>query len=209
MAQLHDQRAEVIAFVGIDGSGKTTVAQRLAAWIGPCGVPAAYLKTASGRSGLDRAAQQAGAADLAGWVGAESALLMEAAIGWRSLREAKALLRRGRSIVVADRWAHCHLALTRLHAPAVEPVVRALFARFGRPALTFFVATPPALGAARVEARGGNAKTLAFLEAFDHAYRALPEAAEYVELDGSATPDAVFEQARAAVAARYPALGQA
>lgn len=205
--ELHDKRAEVIALLGIDGSGKTTLAHRLVERIGARGIAAAYRKTESGRSGLDRTAQGLGYADLAALAGADPAILMEAAIGWRSLREAKALLRAPRSFVVFDRYAHCHYALSRMFAPASEPIVRGLFAKFPDPDIVFFIATPPALGAARVDTRGGNPKTLAFLEGFEQAYRALPEAARYVVLDGTASPDAILEEAWTLLAQRYPALG--
>lgn len=205
--ELHDDRAEVIALIGIDGSGKTTLAHRIVERIAARGIAAAYRKTESGRSGLDRTVQRLGYADLPDLVGADTGILMEAAIGSRSLREARPLLRVPRSFVVFDRYAHCHYALSHLFAPNTEPVVRALFARFPDPDMVFFLATPPALRAERVDTRGGNPKTLAFLEGFDQAYRGLPEAANCVVLDGTGSPDAILEEAWARLARRYPLLG--
>jgi hypothetical protein len=50
----------LIALVGIDGSGKTTQAQRLAAWLTESGTPALYALNAGGRRWLNSSSASAG-----------------------------------------------------------------------------------------------------------------------------------------------------
>jgi dTMP kinase len=203
---MHPDRAEIIALIGIDGSGKSTLSHRLTAWIASRGMPAACRKTVSGRSQFDKLAQRMGSRDLSGVVGPDASLMMQVAVVWRNLRDARPLVRTPHAFAVLDRYTHCHLALTRMYAPEREPFVRTLFAKFRAPDVCFFVDTPPDVAFGRLDARGDSSNTLEFLTAFDHAYRTLPEAETYVRVDGSATPDAVLAEACAHLSRRYPVL---
>lgn len=203
---MHEDQAEIIALIGIDGSGKSTLSHRLAAWIASRGMAVTCRKTVSGRSQLDKLAQRMGSRDLSGVVGKDAALMMQVAVVWRNLRDARPLVRTPRSFAVMDRYTHCHLALTRMYAPEREAFVRNLFAKFRVPDVCLFVDTPPAVAFARLDARGDASNTLEFLSAFDQAYRGLPEAEHYVRIDGSGTPDELLGQASSHLAQRYPAL---
>lgn len=188
-----EKRAEIIALLGIDGSGKSTLARRVADWIAARGLAATCRKTVSGRSQLDKLAQRLGSDDLAGVVGNDAALMMQIAIVWRNLRDARPLVRTPHCFAVMDRYTDCHLAMTRMYAPEREPFVRDLFAKFRAPDVRLYVDTPPAIAHARLRARGDASNTLAFLTAFDAAYRTLPEWSDYVTIDGTGTPDEVFD----------------
>jgi dTMP kinase len=204
--EIHGDKAEIIALIGIDGSGKSTLSHRLADWIASRGAAATCRKTVSGRSQLDKLAQRLGSRELSEVVGSDAALMMQAAVVWRNLRDARPLVRTPQHFAVMDRYTHCHLALTRIFAPEREPFVRALFAKFRAPDVCLFVDTPPEVAFARLSARGDASNTLEFLTAFDRAYGGLPEAVDYVRIDGSATPDDVFAQACDKLSARYSAL---
>jgi dTMP kinase len=194
-------RADVVALVGIDGSGKTSQARLLADWLTGLGERATYVKTESGRSGLDRASRRAGAGSLADLVGADGAALMFAALGWRSIRSATALREPG--YVVMDRYVHCHYAMTRIVCPDREPAVRALFAKFPDPELTVYVQIDPQLALSRLAERGSTVHTAESLTAFDRAYRDLPEATGYLVVDGSRDLDTVQAALRQAMRERF------
>jgi dTMP kinase len=204
--EIHQDRAEIIALIGIDGSGKSTLSHRLTAWIASRGLASTCRKTVSGRSQLDKLAQRMGSRDLSGVVGPDAALMMQVAVVWRNLRDARPLVRTPRSFAVMDRYTYCHLAITRMYAPQREPFVRTLFAKFRAPDVCIFVDTPPEIAFARLDARGDASNTLEFLTAFDRAYRDLPEAENYVRIDGSGTPDELLAQTCEKLAARYSAL---
>lgn len=203
---MHEDKAEIVALIGIDGSGKSTLSHRLTAWIAGRNAAAVCRKTVSGRSQLDKLAQRLGSRDLSGAVGADGALMMQVAVVWRNLRDARPLVRTPRQFAVMDRYTHCHLALTRMLAPQREPFVRALFAKFRAPDVCIFVDTPPQVAFARLDGRGDASNTLEFLTAFDRAYRSLPEAADYLPISGTGTPDDLLDQACAHLRARYAAL---
>ena len=61
--------ASVVALVGIDGSGKTTQAMRLAAALCAAGVPARYGRNAGGRRFLGRVARKLGRDDAVSLLG--------------------------------------------------------------------------------------------------------------------------------------------
>jgi dTMP kinase len=204
--EIHHDRAEIIALVGIDGSGKSTLSHRLAEWIAGRGMAVSRHKTVSGRSQLDKLAQRMGSRELSGVVGTDAALMMQVAVVWRNLRDARPLVRTPGTFAVMDRYTLCHLALTRMYAPQREPFVRTLFGKFRAPDVCFFVDTPPEVAYARLDARGDASNTLEFLDAFDRAYRSLPEAGSYQRIDGTGTPDELLDQACSALATRYAAL---
>lgn len=197
----HRDRATTVALIGVDGSGKSTLLAGLAAALTARGLRVHIHKTESGRSGLDRLAERCGRDGLADLVGSETASLMQAAIGWRSLREAKPLLREAGRVVLFDRHIACHLALTHLRSPAVLDEVRAVFSPFRPPDLTLFVTVTPAVAVQRLSERGGTAHDAGFLERFQGAYRRVLDGlgGAVVELDGDLAPDAVLNNALAAL----------
>jgi dTMP kinase len=199
MVALFDDRATVIAFHGIDGSGKSTVAEALRDRLRHEGVTTSLVKTESGRSGLDRLSRKLGHADLGAMVGAETATMMEAAIGWRSIRATKALLRSPRSVVLFDRHAACHLALAAMRSPAVIGDVRTVFSPFRRADQSILVTIDPTVATQRLAARGGTAHTADFLTAFQQAYLTLDEASGFTVVDGGGSPGDVLEQVWAVV----------
>lgn len=195
-------RACTIAFVGVDGSGKSTVMARLGAWLRENDVAVHEVKVRSGRSGLDRQATEQGHDGLGDLVGPDTALMMLAAVTWQSVRDTKPLRRDPSNVLLLDRSTHCVLALGSLEAPGTVPLAARLFEPLPRADVVVHVRVDPDVAVHRLAVRGGTPQTPAFLAAFDRAYRALPDAAEFVEVDGNRSPDEVFEEVRAVLVAR-------
>lgn len=188
------KHAFTAAFIGIDGSGKSTLTANVESSLKNEGVHVSHVKIRSGRSGLDRQAVEMGYAGLDGFVGADSAMLMLAALTWSAVRDTKPARRMEGSVLLYDRYTYCMLALARAQAPAVEPKLRELFSSLSKPDLTFFVAVDPDVAITRLETRGGTTQGPAFLAGFDAAYRTLPEAADYILIDGNKTQEAMLKQ---------------
>ncbi len=182
------ERALTIAFCGIDGSGKSTLADRIFAWLKDRGITVSLHKARTGRSGIERL----GKGDVTAIAGGEGAVLMMTAIAFQSIKDSKPARRISGSVLIYDRHTPCVLALCRMYAPQAENKVRAFVDALPKADVTLYVAVRPEIAAERLARRGGGAKTLEFLQGFDAAYRSLPEAAEFVMVDGSQSPDEVF-----------------
>jgi dTMP kinase len=188
------QQAFTIAFCGIDGSGKSTLAARMQQWIADRGIAAVLHKTRTGRSGLERLSNELGRETLTELAGPEGVVLMMTGIAWQSIKGTKAARRNSKSVLIFDRHVPCLLALAKLYGPGAEAKVRAILSKIPKPEFTIYVAVDPATAIARLESRGGSAKTEAFLRAFDESYRALPEAKNFTIADGNRSPDQVFDE---------------
>jgi dTMP kinase len=188
-----------IALVGIDGSGKTTQAHRLAEGLVAEGLPAAYRRNAGGRRWFGRVAARFGRADAEELLGRRLMLLVESVLRWLAIL--RTLLRRALTgeIAVMDRYAVCQYASLRARAatPAAERRARLAYRLFPPPDVTFLLAVDPLTAHDRVEARGYDHETTDYLGAAAAAYRSLPEYHDFVVIDANGTPDEVAAEIRA------------
>jgi len=181
-----------VALVGIDGSGKTTQAHRLAQALTEAGVPARYWRNAGGRRWLGRVARRLGRADAQALLGRSGLLLAEVTLRWLAI--ARALLRSHGQVAVLDRYAACQYASIRAHGGhRWEPLARLSYRIFPAPDVTFLLAVRPAEASRRIEARGEDTESLDFLVRSAAAYRTLPEAASFVLIDADGPPDEVAD----------------
>jgi thymidylate kinase len=180
--------------VGVDGSGKTTQAHRLAAALTEAGLPAAYWQNAGGRRWFGRLAKRLGrGSDAQRLLGRAGLLLAESILRWLAI--ARALLRsrlRGR-VAVMDRYAVCQYASIRTHAGSrvAEWLARRAYALFPRPDVTFFLAVDPAEAVRRIDLRAEDHESEDFLATSAAAYRSLPEFGSFVVINANGTPDEV------------------
>lgn len=193
-------RPPIVALLGVDGSGKTTQARLLAAWLGELGLPARYFENGGGRPVLDAIAHRLGRRDGIALLG-RGHLVIEAALRWCAISRALALSRLTGRIAVMDRYAYCQFAIMRTRSDDRERRVRAFFRRFPSPDIVCLLSVPAETARERVELRGYDREELAHLIAFDAAYRGLPEAVVFHLVDAGGTVEEVQAALRAAVAA--------
>jgi len=193
-----------IALVGIDGSGKTTQAHRLAADMAAAGLPACYRRNAGGRRWFGRLAGLFGRRDAEDLLGRRAMLVIESVLRWLAIL--RTLVRRAllREIAVMDRYAVCQYASLRAHGgrPAAERRARLVYRVFPRPDVTFLLVVDPAVAYERIERRGYDHESMTYLTDAAAAYRALPEYPEFVVVDANGTPDEVAAAIRAELARR-------
>jgi dTMP kinase len=196
-----------VALVGIDGSGKTTQAHRLADDLVAGGVRASYRRNAGGRHWFGRLAITLGRRDAEDLLGRRTMLIIESVLRWLAIL--RSLLRRSVTgeIAVMDRYAVCQYASLRAHGarPAAERRARLAYRLFPRPDVTFLLAVDPRVAYERIEARGYDHEEMEFLYAAAAAYRSLPEYRDFVVIDANGTPDEVAAAVRAHLPQPMPA----
>jgi dTMP kinase len=186
-----------VALIGIDGSGKTTQAFRLAEALTAAGHPATYHRNAGGRRWLGRAAHRLGRPDAQGLLGRDGMLLVESILRWLAI--AMTLVRSlltGR-VAVMDRYAVCQYASLRAHGGhRWERLVRAGYRLFPPPQVTILLDVTPGEAYRRIERRGTDHESLEYLTAAALAYRTLPEYATFVPVDADRPAEAVARDVR-------------
>jgi dTMP kinase len=197
-----DRLPRTIALIGMDGSGKTTQAHRLADDLAASGYRAAYRRNAGGRHWFGRLAPVFGRRDGDDLLGRRGMLFAEFVLRWFSL--ARTLLRRlitGETAVM-DRYAYCQYASLRARAagPSAERWARRAYRLFPAPDVTFVLLVDPAVAYSRIEARGTDHEEMDYLRAADGAYRSLPEFPRFVMIDANGTPDQVAAEIRSRLA---------
>lgn len=187
-----------MALIGIDGAGKSTQARWLADWLDATGTPARYHRNAAGRVFFGRLAQRLGRRDAEDLLGVRLFLLVETLLRGLVIGRAVLLSRLTGTVAVMDRYTYCQY--TSITVRGGRPgLARLLFRLLPRPDLVCYLAVPPAVAQARVEARGKDHEELDYLIASDLAYRALPEADRFTVVDAGADPSAVQASLRAAL----------
>ena len=194
------RRLRTVALVGIDGSGKTTQAHRLADELAAQGFPAAYRRNAGGRRWFGRLAAALGHRDAEDLLGRRAMLFVESVLRWLSIL--RTLLRRRVTgeLTVMDRYSFCQYASLRARSASERPA-RLAYRLFPRPDVTFLLAVDPAVAYDRIEARGYDHEQMSYLRAASAAYESLPEHGEFVVIDANGTPDDVSAALHAELAA--------
>ncbi|MCM4080660.1 dTMP kinase [Paractinoplanes hotanensis] len=182
-----------VALVGMDGSGKTTQAHRLADELEAAGLRVAYRRNAGGRHWFGKLAVRLGKRDAEDLLGRRGTLLVESVLRWLAILRTLVRRRFTGGTVVMDRYAVCQYASLRARhaAPAAERRARWAYHFFPKPDLTFLLDVDPKVAHERIEARGYDSETMDYLESARAAYLSLPELADFVVIDANGTPDEV------------------
>lgn len=109
-------RRPIIALVGIDGSGKTTQARRLAVALRAAGVPATHWRNAGGRRFLGQVARLVGREDALHLLGLRGLLVAESLLRWLAIARALLQSKVTGHAAIMDRYAVCQYASIRAHA---------------------------------------------------------------------------------------------
>src|SRR5688572_4962871 len=111
----------IVAIIGIDGAGKTTQAQLLAAWLAGQGSAAAWRPNPGGRRWIGRLARRLGRPDAEALLGVRGLLVAETVLRWLGLVRALLACRVRRQIAVMDRYSWCQYASIRAHTGRTVP----------------------------------------------------------------------------------------
>ncbi|WP_238434980.1 MULTISPECIES: thymidylate kinase [unclassified Frankia] len=103
----------MIVLVGVDGSGKSTAARRLAQELTAAGTPARYFENGGGRPIIDALAHRLGCRDGRHLLGNRGYLGVEVTIRWIAITRAVTLSTLTRRVAVMDRYTYCQYAIMR------------------------------------------------------------------------------------------------
>lgn len=197
MPQPISKRATLIAFEGIDGSGKTTAANHLAERLTAHGMGTSmHLNRSLGpvRDALDTLAREDGYLDRFDMFGASNAQFMAALLKWRELLDLAPSLDQENHVVIVDRYLYTHLALAAAHGTTNQSLLRRLFSVFPTPDIVLFIDVDPKVAAERVFKRGRDTNSLDFLTRLRDGYMSLPEMRQFQVVSGEADQATVVDE---------------
>ncbi|WP_102158428.1 dTMP kinase [Zhihengliuella halotolerans] len=184
-----------VAIVGIDGSGKTTAASYLAAGLFDAGMPAQLLHNPSGRSWLGRWSARSGYA-----VPAALAETIETVLRGANVVRSHARARAFDGLSVMDRHLVCQ-EVTR-ETRGLDPNgllargLRGLRRSLKEPDLTVLLDVSPVTALGRIDERGLDTESLAYLEAARDAYLTCAITEGWAVIDAEADAFAVVTSLR-------------
>lgn len=196
-------RGQLIALVGIDGSGKTSQALELAKWLVSRGESAMFYKSVSVKNEFDAIALRIGRQDRFDLLGAHEATIATASVRWKSILSLRGLLEQAGTSVIIDRYSYCELAASRVYSPRSEALLRQMFSTLPRPHLTLWLDVPPDVAVGRMVARGTEPEPIHVLQELRAAYQGLPESGAFVRVDASVSFEAVQQKLRELVQGCY------
>jgi dTMP kinase len=103
----------MIALVGVDGSGKSTTARRLAQELTVTGTPARYFENGGGRPIMDGLAHRLGRRDGRHLLGRRPYLAIEVSFRALAISRAVILTMLTRQVAIMDRYTYCQYAIMR------------------------------------------------------------------------------------------------
>lgn len=192
----------IVAFIGLDGAGKSTQIEMLKAEYEARGFsvfvhPNPSLQGLSAR--LDRVAAENGYADRFAMLGPDTHKVMTAAVKWMAM-SSLGTAPEGTDLIIADRYAYCQIAAADALGASNRWLIEGMFRGLPEPTLTLMMDLDPPVAVARVKARDPEEWIdVAFLSRMRTAYASLPQASEWAWIDADSTAEDVHGNVLAAI----------
>jgi len=204
--------ATLIVLEGVDGAGKTTLGERVAARIRALGYSVAWHPNQSllpVRRALNEVAQEYGYSGRYEMLGADTAQLLASVLKYRELLALQEQLTTPGHFIIKDRYIYSWYALANVFGTKNEDLLRRLFRPFPRPDITFLMRISPGTAHQRILKRGIDQNSMSYLERACAAYQNLPETREFFEVvDAEGAPDDVLDQVWRSCVTAIPSLSR-
>ena len=185
-----------IALLGIDGAGKSTVADIFATDLQTTGIPSQIMRNPSGRRWLSRLTLRFGAQ-----LSPALANRLEWVVRCTNVLYAHVRAIRFPGITVMDRHIPCQLVLQAIGGIPTGRMLPRVLARLPHPEAIILIDVPAGIAYQRILTRGEDYETMAYLEAARSAYLELAHRQGWHVVDGSGSARQVADAV--ANAARY------
>jgi dTMP kinase len=186
----------LIVLIGIDGSGKTTVAEAALEAARRSGTDAILLRNYAGRRVMSLLGARLGRR-----FPPRAADFLETAIRTVNVLNSHRRARKFRGLVVMDRHLQCQLALREMYGLPRGRFLPWLLRILPAPDLIIYLDIDPHEAHARILARGTDSERLEDLAALHDAYQALPEFAGFTRIAAGGPPAAVLARVQEAISA--------
>lgn len=184
----------LIVLTGIDGSGKTTAAQAVAAAVRASGGKVLLLRNYAGRRRMSLWSARWGVR-----LHPRVADAVETLIRTANVLVSHARAYRHPGLVLMDRHLYCQLALRQARGLPRGRFLPFLLRKLPKPDLVIHLAIDPEEAHRRVMARGADTETVEELSLFQAAYQSLPEYAHFTEIDAAGAPADVLSRLSLAI----------
>lgn len=184
----------LIVFIGIDGSGKTTVAEATLEAARRAGTDALLLRNYAGRRVMSLLGARLGRR-----LPPRAADFIETAIRTVNVLNSHRRARNFRGLVVMDRHLQCQLALREMYGLPRGRFLPWLLRTLPAPDLVIYLDIDPREAHARILTRGTDSERLEDLAALHDAYQALPESAGFTRVAAGGHPDEVLVRVQKAI----------
>lgn len=183
-------RRRTMVILGIDGAGKTTVAQSIVGSLRRSGVRAQLLRNPAGRRWMTRVAARLGRSMSPVWSNR-----LETVVRCTNVLLAHTRARLFPGTTIMDRHVACQLVLRSIRGLPQGVVLPWLLARLPRPEAIMLIDVPAETAFTRITLRGEDSETLDYLSSSREAYLSIAKARGWHIIDGSGTPPQVLEAA--------------
>ncbi|MGP4032765.1 dTMP kinase [Pseudarthrobacter sp. 1C304] len=186
----------LIVLMGIDGSGKTTVAEATVDAARRAGTNVLLLRNYAGRRVMSLIGARLGRR-----IPPRAADFIETAIRTVNVLNSHRRARNFRGLVVMDRHLQCQLALREMYGLPRGRFLPWLLRKLPAPDLVIYLDIDPHEAHARVLARGTDSEQLEDLASLRDAYYALPEFAGFTRIAAGGPPSEVYSRVQGAISA--------
>lgn len=177
-----------IALLGVDGAGKSTVADIFATDLQATGIPSQIMRNPSGRRWLSRLTARFGTQ-----LSPALANRFEWAVRCTNVLYAHRRAARFPGITVMDRHIPCQLVLQATRGFPTGRMLPWALAKLPRPEVTVLIDVPADIAYQRILTRGEDYETLTYLRAARSAYLELAKRRGWHVVDGSGSADQVAD----------------
>ena len=199
-------RSLIVAVIGVDGAGKSSQVTALRGLLQASSRRLVELPNENLQELWARLGQVAGrVADIEEFFGVDVVQLLASTLKWNAMVKAWGSVT-ANSVVLADRYSYCQLALARRADPKIYAAIAQLYVDFPTPDLCIWLDVPAEIALERLRGRGETYRSLEFIQAHRDGYSVLAQDHAFARVDAAQSQEAVTADIVRLLRQRLPEL---